>query len=81
MQNKNIDLSCFHTVTQQELELDFESVLDRIEQGEGPFLILTENGPDALLFGWEDYWKRFGSLYPPGEKERVEEECRKIREL
>jgi len=81
MLNKRKDLSCFESITQQELELNFDSILNRIEQGDGPFLIHTENGADALLFGWEDYWERFGCLYPPGEKERVEEECKRRRDL
>lgn len=81
MLNKEKNLSCFETITQQELELNFDNILNRIEQGDGPFIIYAENGPDALLFGWEDYWERFGCLYPPGEKERVEEECKRRRDL
>ena len=62
-------------VTQQELEQDFNKILDRVDSSESPFLIITETGPDLLLFEWEDYWSRFGYYYTQGEKERVEAEC------
>ena len=72
-----VELLYLKTVTERELEENPACYLVRIEQGKGPFLIFADNKPAAILFGWDDYWKRFGERYPPGEKERMEEECEK----
>lgn len=75
------DISSFPVVTQPEIETNLDMILDRIERGEGPFVIIGNDGQRLVLIGWEDYWNHFGLLYPPGERERVEDECRRQREL
>ena len=64
-----------HVYTQEQVEKDFDSILDVIESGISPVLIRANNGHEALLFGWEDYWSRFSWLEPEGERERVEALC------
>lgn len=75
------EIPSFPVVTQAEIETDLDTILDRIERGEGPFVILGNDGQRLVLIGWEDYWSHFGMLYPHGERERVEAECRRQREL
>jgi len=72
-----LDYESLPTVTEDELPKELDSILERVNNGESPFLIRCNRGTDLLLFGWDDYWNRFESLYPPGERERVEEACRK----
>ena len=43
-------------------------------------IILEESGSNLVLIGWNDYWERFGALYPVGEKEKIEEACRRSKE-
>lgn len=74
------EISSFPVVTQAEIEKDLDTILDRIERGEGPFVILGNDGQRLVLVGWEDYWNHFGLLYPSGERERIEDECRRQRE-
>ena len=71
------EISSFPVITQTEIETDLDAILDRIERGEGPFVILSNDGQRLILIGWEDYWSHFGLLYPLGERERIEEECRR----
>lgn len=74
--NSQIDYLKLPSVTEEELGKNIDEILERVNHGESPFLIFCNSGSNLLLFGWEDYWNRFGSLYPAGEKERVEEACR-----
>lgn len=46
----------------------------------GPLIIRDSNGPDMVLFSWEQYWKRYGSLHEKDEKERIEKLCREYTE-
>ncbi len=73
-------LSAFPSITQGELEKDFEIILQRIDSGEGPFVIRSVTGNSLVLIGWEDYWNCFGILYTDGERKRIEELCSKISE-
>ena len=66
----------FYTVTREELIGQFDEILDKIHAGRSPALVVADGKPDLLVFDWEDYWRRFGILEPPGEKERIEELCR-----
>ena len=47
---------------------------------DGPLIIRESDGPDMVLFGWKQYWKRYGSLYEKVEKERIEKLCRAYKE-
>ena len=74
------DYSSFPSVTEDEFVKDPDVYLERVNQGDGPFLIHNNDGRKLLLFGWEDYCRRFGTLYPEGEKERIEEACRNAKQ-
>lgn len=74
------EISSLPVVTQAEIEKDLDVILDRIERGEGPFVILGNDGQRLVLIGWADYWNHFGLLYSTGEREVVEDECRRQRE-
>jgi PHD/YefM family antitoxin component YafN of YafNO toxin-antitoxin module len=67
-----------HQYTQGEFEQSFDEIMEQIEAGLSPILIVSSEGKKLLIFEWEDYWKRMGWLYPPGEKEKAEEECRRV---
>ena len=75
-----LDLQNLPAVSQSEFIDRFDEILAAIDSGKGPYLIFCDNGNNLLLFGWDDYWLRFGCLYPDGEKERIEEECQRSSE-
>ncbi len=66
-----------HRYTQPEFEQGFDEIMEKVEAGLSPILIISNEGARLLMFEWEDYWKRMGWLYPTGEKERIEEQCQK----
>ena len=70
------DISSFATIFQTEIENDVDAICDRTKHGEGPFLILGDDGQRMVMMGWEDYWSLFGSLYPPGEREKSKKNAR-----
>ena len=63
-----------YTVTREQVEQELDTVLDIIDGGNSPVLIVSDGEPDLLMFGWSDYKQRFSLLYQPGELERIEEE-------
>ncbi len=65
-----------HRYSQSEFEQSFDEIMGQVEVGLSPILIIGNEENSMLVFQWEDYWKRVGWLYPPGEKERIEEQCR-----
>ena len=65
-----LDFDSLYTVSREVLQRDFDAILEKVENGVSPILITDEGLPDLLLFAWEDYWRRFGSLHEPGERER-----------
>ncbi len=67
-----LDFDSLYTVSREDFQRDFDAILEKVEKGEGPILIMDQGLPDQLLFGWEDYWQRFGSLYEPGDREKIE---------
>lgn len=69
-----------HTVTREQVEQELDTVLDIIDAGNSPVLIVSDGEPDLLMFGWSDYKQRFSLLYQPGEIERIEEELRRYDE-
>lgn len=73
-------LSSFPSITQEELETDFEKVLQRIDLLQGPFLVRSAEGNSLILLSWEDYWEHFETLYPDGEREHIEKLCSNIHE-
>ena len=67
-----LDFDSLYSVSREEFQRDFDAILEKVEKGAGPILITDQGLPDLLLFGWEDYWQRFGSLYEPGAREKIE---------
>ena len=75
-----IDLEKLPSVTREELEQDVDAVMERVENGESPILIRSAGTTDLLLFGWEDYLRRFPTLYTPEEITEIEAACLEIKE-
>ena len=67
-----IDVEKLPSVTREELEQDVDAVMERVENGESPILIRSAGTTDLLLFGWEDYLRRFPTLYTPEEITEIE---------
>lgn len=74
------DIADFPIITELEFANDLDAVLERIDKKEGPFRIINDDGNSLILMEWDEYWRKFGVLYPDGERERIEEECRKLNE-
>ena len=77
---ESIDLNALYSVTREELIADFDRILDMVVSGCSPILIKADGKPDLLLFGWDDYMKRFGALYSQKEIDRINELCKNYRE-
>ena len=75
-----IDVEKLPSVTREELEQDVDAVMERVENGESPILIRSAGTTDLLLFGWEDYLRRFPTLYTPEEIAEIEAACLEIKE-
>ena len=77
---RKIDVEKLPSVTREELEQDIDAVMERVENGESPILIRSAGTTDLLLFGWEDYLRRFPTLYTPEEIMEIETACLEIKE-
>ena len=75
-----IDIEKLPSVTREELEQDVDAVMERVENGESPILIRSAGTTDLLLFGWEDYLRRFPTLYTPEEIAEIEAACLETKE-
>lgn len=75
-----IDIEKLPSVTREELEQDIDAVMEWVENGESPILIRSAGTTDLLLFGWEDYLRRFPTLYTPEEITEIEAACLEIKE-
>ena len=75
-----IDIEKLPSVTREELEQDVDAVMERVENGESPILIRSAGITDLLLFGWEDYLRRFPTLYTLEEIAEIEAACLEIKE-
>lgn len=75
-----IDIEKLPSVTREELEQDVDAVMERVENGESPILIRSTGTTDLLLFGWEDYLRRFPTLYTSEEIAEIEAACLEIKE-
>lgn len=74
-----IDIEKLPSVTREELERDVDAVMERVENGESPILIRSTGTTDLLLFGWEDYLRRFPTLYTPEEIAEIKAACLEIK--
>lgn len=72
-----LDYDSLYTVSREIFQHDFDAILEKVEKGISPILIKDEGLPDLLLFGWEDYWQKFGSLHKAGEREAIEAEAKR----
>ena len=72
-----LDFDSLYSVSREEFQRDFDAILEKVEKGAGPILITDQGLPELLLFGCEDYWQRFGSLYEPGDREKIEAEIKR----
>ena len=53
-------------------------ILEMAKKCKGPVRIVPKDGNSLIMIGWNDFWETFGILYPDGEREKIEEECRKL---
>lgn len=74
-----IDIEKLPSVTREELEQNVDAVMERVEDGESPILIRSTGTTDLLLFGWEDYLRRFPTLYTPEKIAEIEAACLEIK--
>lgn len=65
---------------ERELKNRMDAVFELIDEGKSPVVIHMESGKDFLVFGWEDYFERFGMLYTESEIEAIQAACRAYRE-
>ncbi len=73
--------SAFHILQQCAKSVYWgDAVMERVENGESPILIRSAGTTDLLLFGWEDYLRRFPTLYTPGEIAEIKAVCLEIKE-
>ena len=80
MKEKYNYLDRLPVVTQEELERDFDTVLEKVKTGMGPVLIRGKDGNDVVMFDWQDYKQRFAALYSAEEFAAIEEACRQAEE-
>ena len=76
---EKIDIEKLPSVTREELEQNVDAIIERVEAGESPILIRDRGKADALLFGWEDYLRRFSTLHTPEEIAEIEAACLKMK--
>lgn len=70
-----IDIEKLPSVTREELEQNVDAIMERVEAGESPILIRSAGNADLLLFGWEDYLRRFSMFHTPEEIKEIEAAC------
>lgn len=75
-----INIERLPSVTREESEQNIDVIMERGEGEESPILILNAGKADALLFGWEDYWRRFSTLHTPEELAEIEAACLEMKE-
>ena len=67
-------------IKQAELERRMEAVMGLIDEGRSPVVIHSDNGYRLLMFGWDDFFQRFGWLYSNEEKAAIEAACKEYEE-
>ena len=77
---QQIDLEKLYRVSREDIEKDFDAVLEKVDRGISPIFIRSKSCPDLLLFGWNDYPVRFGCLYTAEKIAVIEEACKKCGE-
>ena len=55
-------------------------MLRLVDEGQSPVVIHDEKDRRFFLFGWEDFFQRFGWLYSAEEKTAIEAACAEYEE-
>lgn len=77
---EKINIEKLPSVTREELEQGTDAIMERVNAGESPILILNEGKADSLLFSWEDYLRRFSTLHTPEEIAEIKAACSEMKE-
>ena len=80
MIEERINLESIPHFKQAELERRTDDVLQLIDEGQSPVVIHSNNGRRLLMFGWDDFFRRFGWLYSEEEKAAIDAACREYEE-
>lgn len=80
MIEEKINLEKIPHFNQDELERRIDDVLQLIDEGQSPVVLHDRKGRSFLLFGWEDYFRRFGWLYSDEEIAAIEAACAEYEE-
>lgn len=74
-----IDIEKFPSVSRKELEQNVDAIMEQVNAREMGILIRNAGKADSLLFGWEDYLRRFSMLHTPEEIAEIEASCLKMK--
>lgn len=80
MLEEKLNLDNIPHFKQAELERRMDDVLQLVDEGQSPVVIHDEKDRRFLLFGWEDFFQRFGWLYSAEEKAAIEATCAEYEE-
>ena len=80
MLEEKLNLDNIPHFMQAELERRMDDVLQLVDEGQSPVVIHDEKDRRFLLFGWEDFFQRFGWLYSAEEKAAIEATCAEYEE-
>ena len=75
-----LDLEKLPQFRESELKNRLDDVFQLIDEGKSPVVVHMDSGKDFLVFGWEDYFERFGCLYTEAEIKAIQEACRAYKE-
>ena len=80
MIEQKINLDKMPHFNQAEFERRMDDVLQLIDEGNSPVVLHDYKGRRFLLFGWDDYFTRFGWLYNEEEKASIAKACAEYEE-
>ena len=80
MLEEKLNLDNIPHFKQAELERRMDDVLQLVDEGQSPVVIHDEKDRRFLLFGREDFFRRFGWLYSAEEKAAIEASCAEYEE-
>ena len=80
MLEEKLNLDNIPHFKQAELERRMDDVLRLVDEGQSPVVIHDEKDRRFFLFGWEDFFQRFGWLYSAEEKAAIEATCAEYEE-
>lgn len=77
---RSLDFTKFIVIPREEIEADFEAVVEKMNDDGPPILVTNGEVPEVVIMPWEYYWQRFGGLYSEEEKTSIEEACRNCKD-